>query len=122
MVDKTIMLKYKPNHIPLSERITNITLSIALFTYSTNSLLTNDFYFPGRNSGGRHYHGESVWILYAAFICGVFNLLSVIIDHYDKRNNVKRYKLFARITQFSGWTLLIMGIVLDAFIFDKATK
>ncbi len=110
-----------PNHIPLGERIVNIVLSVFIFAYGTHGVLTDDFYIIGRHRG-THFHGEPTWILYGAFLCAVANLMSVVVDHYDKRDNVKNYKLFARLTQITGWTLFILAIILDAIIFDKATK
>lgn len=111
-----------PNHIPFEERVINIILSAIIFVYAAHGVLTDDFYIPGRSAGGTHYHGEPTWILFVAVLCAVANLMSVIVDHYDKRDNVKNYKLFARLAQFAGWTLFVLALVLEAFVFDKSTK
>ncbi len=111
-----------PNHIPFGERVINIILSAIIFGYGTYGVLTDDIYIPGRSAGGTHFHGEPTWILYGAFLCTAANLMSVVVDHYDKRNNVKNYKLFARLTQVAAWTLFILALLLDAFVFDKAIK
>ena len=110
-----------PNHIPLGERVVNILLSVLIFAYGTYGVLTDDLYIPGKHRG-THYHGEPSWILYGAFLCATANLMSVVVDHYDKRNNVKNYKLFARITQIIAWTLFILALLLEALVYDKATK
>lgn len=114
-------LGQNPNHISIGDRVVNIILSIIIFAYGTHGVLTDDFYIIGRHRG-THFHGEPTWILYGAFLCAVANLMSVVADHYDKRDNVKNYKLFARLTQIASWTLFILALLLEVFVFDKSTK
>ena len=49
-------------------------------------------------------------------------MLSVVVDHYDTRDNEINYKRFARVTQFLGWSLFILALVLDLFVFHKGTR
>ena len=107
------MKLYTHNHIPKGERILNIILSLALLTYGVFSLMIDDLYIRGKRSGGIHLHGVSIWIMFAAFLCGAANLLSVVLDHYDKRNNETNYRLFAKCTQVLGWTLFFIGMMYD---------
>ena len=68
---------YIPNHIPSSERIKNIIFSLALCAYGTYGVWGNDLYL----------HGIPAWVLYGAILCACLVMLSVVVDHYDKRNN-----------------------------------
>jgi hypothetical protein len=113
---------HNPNHIPPGERTVNIIASGILFLYGTFGVIIDDLYIPGKRRPGTHFHGEPAWILYAAFLCAVANMMSVVIDHYDKRNNETNYKLFARVTQTLGWTLFILALLLDLFVFHKGTR
>lgn len=113
---------HNPNHIPSGERTTNIILSGILFLYGTFGVIIDDLYIPGKRRSGTHFHGEPAWILYGAFLCAVANMMSVVVDHYDKRNNETNYKLFARVTQIAGWTLFVLALVLDLFVLHKGTK
>ncbi|GBG14975.1 uncharacterized protein NMK_2576 [Novimethylophilus kurashikiensis] len=79
-------------------------------------------YIPGKRTPGTHFHGEPAWLLYAAMICASLNMLSVVVDHYDIRNNEINYKRFAKVTQFLGWGLFILALVLDLFVFHKGTR
>ncbi len=41
---------------------------------------------------------------------------SVVVDHYDERDNELNYKLFARWTFILGWVLLVLAFVVHIFI------
>jgi hypothetical protein len=47
-------------------------------------------------------------------------MMSVVVDHYDKRNNEINYKRFARTTEALGWALLWAAFLLEAIVFQKA--
>lgn len=86
---------YTPNHIPKGERIKNIIFSLALFAYGTYGVWVNDLYLPGKRTKGVHLHGIPAWIFYSAIISACLVMLSVVVDHYDKRNNEIDYRMFA---------------------------
>ncbi len=65
-------------------------------------------------------HGPPAWLMFAAFLSASANMLAVVVDHYDKRNNETNYKLFARITQVAGWLLFIASLLSELFIFHSA--
>lgn len=115
-------MQHNPNHIPRHDRILYIILSGALFIYGTFGVIIDDLFVPGKRSSGTHYHGEPAWMIYGAVLCAVANLVSVVVDHYDQRDNEINYKRFARITQIAGWTLFILALTLDSFVFHKGTK
>lgn len=109
--------EYTPNHIPKSARILNVVLSTILLIYGGFGVWADDLFLPGRATSGVHLHGEPAWIMYAAMIVASFNLLSVVVDHYDRRNNETNYRQFARITQVGGWLLFGSALLLDIIIF-----
>lgn len=113
---------HNPNHIPSRERRIYIILSSFILLYGTFGILMDDLFIPGKRSKGVHLHGEPAWIMYSAFLCAVANMLSIVVDHYDRRNNENNYKLFARITQTAGWTLFLLAFLSDIFIFHKGTR
>jgi hypothetical protein len=39
-------------------------------------------------------------------------MLSVVVDHYDKRNNETNYKLFADIFRVLGWGFFVLSLVM----------
>lgn len=99
------MFVHVPNHIPRSERIANTVFSILLFAYGSYGVWVNDLYIPGKRSRGVHLHDVPAWIMYGAMICACLVMLSVVLDHYDSRNNERHYRTFAEVVKFIGWGL-----------------
>lgn len=110
---------HNPNHIPPFERGMSIVFSSIMFLYGTFGVINDDLYLPGKRGPGVHLHGEGMWIMYGAFLCAIANMMSLVVDHYDKRDNETNYKLFARVTRILGWTLFGLALVLDLFVFHK---
>ncbi len=106
---------YSPNHIPAKERVTNILFSIFLLAYGSYGLWINDLYTPGKGGKGVHLHDVPAWVMYGAFICACLVMLSVVVDHYDKRNNETNYKKFADIFRVLGWCFVGLSIILTIF-------
>ena len=96
---------HTPNSFSIKERIERSLLAVALLAYGTFGVYKDDLYMPGKYGRGIHLHGTSAWILYAAMLCGAAVLASVVIDHYDRRNNEHKYLAFQRYTKVLGWTL-----------------
>ena len=113
---------YTPNHIPSAERISCLFFSIGLITYGTIGVYIDDLYVPGKRSRGLHFHGVPCWILYFAFLFAAINLLSVIMDHYDTRNNETNYRKFAKLTRQIGWILFWGALIIDLVIFHQSTR
>ena len=109
--------RYIPNQIPPDELITHVMLSLVLFCYGGYGVWVNDLYVPGKR-GGVHLHDRPAWVMYGAMICACLVLLSVVLDHYDRRNNERRYRAFAEVGGYVGWSLF--GLSLAWSIFRRA--
>jgi hypothetical protein len=112
---------YISNHIPVSVRRWNLILSAVLLAYGGIGIWIDDLYIPGRTRGV-HLHDVPARVMYAAMICAALNLLSVVIDHYDIRNNETNYRLFARITQVLGWILFGLSLALSLFVYHEVAQ
>jgi len=106
---------YKPNHISLDTRAWYLVVSALIVSYSVASLLRDDFYiwFPGGRgkSIDEHLRGNAAWLAAAAAFCGCANMLSVVVDHYDKRNNETNYRAFAKWSLGAAAALLVLALV-----------
>jgi hypothetical protein len=118
---KPRLKKHKPNNIPEGQRIFFILLSGVLLVYGTLGILHDDLYIrlPRTRrsilhdaSPGTHLQGVAAWMMYCAMLLAVISMVSVIVDHYDKRDNEINYKRFARRTLLGAW-----GIASLAFLF-----
>lgn len=103
---------YVPNHIPGKERVSNLIFSVLLFAYGTFGVYINDLYIPGKRSKGVHLHNLAAWVMYGAMICACLVMFSVIVDHYDRRNNEEPYRKFANTAKFLGWVCFVLSLVL----------
>jgi hypothetical protein len=50
--------------------------------------------------------------MYGAFICACLVMLSVVVDHYDKRNNEINYKKFADTFRYLGWGFFWLSLIM----------
>lgn len=109
--------RYSPNHITVTERIMSILFSSILLIYGLIGFLIDDLYLPGKSKGGIHLHGVPMWIMLSAFAFAIANLLSVVIDYYDQRNNETNYQRFAKVTKIIGWILFGVALFVDLVFF-----
>lgn len=100
---------YKPNSFSLKERIFNIFASLFLIIYLSSGLWIDDIYLPGKRGGGIHFHGLEAIVLAFAGLMLCANLLLIVVDHYDKRNNEEMYERFSCITIFAAWMLFFVA-------------
>lgn len=99
-----------PNHIPPATRIAYVVASGALLAYAGYGWHIDDLYLPGKRSGGIHLSGLAAWLVAGAIACAAANLLSVVVDHHDRRNNEIRYAHFAALCEWVGWSLFALAL------------
>lgn len=103
-----------PNHIPFGTRLWNIVCSVFLIVYGTYGLYIDDITIPSKR-GSVHLSGQAAWFLYGAMLCAAANLVAVVVDHFDRRNNELSYLHFSAATQWLGWALFIAALVQGLF-------
>lgn len=84
-------LGFRPNRIPVSARLLHAGLSLFLVAYGGLCVLVDDLFIPRERGRELHLHGLGVWIMCGALVMAALNLLSVVVDHYDARNNERQY-------------------------------
>lgn len=94
---------YVPNRFAYWQLIVNVALALALLTYGTIGTLADDLFIPSKRTRGVHLHGAAAWFMYCALVAGAAVLLSVVVDHYDRRNNEHKYRFFASLVSKLGW-------------------
>jgi hypothetical protein len=109
---------HSPNHIPLIERIINVFYASVIIGLGAIGLSTGSLLIPGKRTSaanGVALQGLPAWIMYAAMLCACAVLLSVVLDHYDRRNNEVNYRRFAQVGKVLGWFLCFLSLALYAF-------
>lgn len=113
-------MSYTPNHISLGERVIHILLSVFIIGYGVIGLLADDIFLPARGGGrGIHLHGTPAVLMFIAMMCATVVFISVVIDHYDKRDNERYYRFSARLGEFAGWTFF--GLAIGLKLVSKST-
>jgi hypothetical protein len=118
--------KYTPNHISLEARAWYLVVSSLLIIYSGASLAADDLFlwFPGSRRSGHvsvHLHGVPAWLAGLSILAAAATLLSVVVDHYDKRNNETNYRLFAKASLAAAVACLVLAFVSDWFFFKSGS-
>ena len=106
----TRAMAYTPNEIPLKVRLFNTLAAVFLLVYGGVGVYKNYIYIPSKRNNA-HLHDEPALLMFAAMVCGSLVLLSVVVDHYDKRNNERSYQLFARALKWLGWLLFFASLL-----------
>lgn len=104
----------EPNKIPRSKRIIYLFISSVLIFYVAHGLSIDDIYIPGhRGSIGKHYHGLSAWFMACAIFSAAANMISVLVDHFDRRNNEINYAHFAAFCEWLAVAFVLMSWLVE---------
>lgn len=101
-----------PNHIPLDERVWSAVFATVLLAWGSYGIYVNDLVIPLKRRRDIHLHDEPALLMFGAFLCGAMVLISVVVDHYDRRNNEHKYEEFAAFLGKAGWALFVVSLVL----------
>lgn len=108
------------NSYPAVVRLVCLILSVLLLTYAIMSIYRDDFPFPIMRRYQKiriaHLHGYAAWALFLACLAVASNLLSYIVDHYDKRNNERSYRQYAKVSARIGLFLFFCAMMLQTFL------
>jgi len=102
----------KPNTVPAVQRVLNLFLALVLVSYGLFGIVQGQMKIsPPRSRIGLVFYDRPLWLLAASMFVGALVLVSVVVDHYDRRNNEHHYRLFKRLTVALGLCLLASALV-----------
>ena len=116
------MFRYRPGFVSLGTRLLNTTLALALLVYGFYGTWNDGLFLPGRYGPGATFHGISMWMLLGAFVSAAMNLLSVVVCHFDQRNDGRSYHDFAHVAGIVGVTLFFAGIICGPILNDVTVQ
>jgi hypothetical protein len=94
------------------KRILEVSASAFLIAYGTYGVVADDFVLPARGGGTVTLYGYPAWIMYAALLCLVGNLLVDAFGVSVRPNKESLYgKAKARMA-IAGWVLFVLALVL----------
>lgn len=103
---------FYPNQISAPLRRRYLLQSCLISLYAGFALYVGKVSIPVR-ARAYTFEGIAALVLAAAMFMAILNMLSVVVDHYDKRDNEHSYDQFARITYILGWVLFVLATILN---------
>lgn len=107
---------HTPNAVSRGDRLFSLGLAIALIAYGSIGLITARVDLNGRKLRLGVLEGGPAWLMAAAFLVGAAVLLSVVVDHYDKRNNERHYQAFRWGAKYLGCCLAASALLAHLYI------
>jgi hypothetical protein len=102
---------FTPNRVSLVDRLGSVLLILVIGAYTLWSLERNDFPVNIAKGAPLHLHGIAAWLMVGAASSVVAVLISVLLDHYDRRDNEAAYRQFVRVGSVLGWSLCGSALV-----------
>lgn len=103
---------FRSNHIPGRERLKNTVFSLFLLAYGAVALRLNDFFVPTSKGSGIHFYDTPARLMVGAVVCACLVMLSVVMDHYDRRDNERHYRRFANVFCLLGYAFVAAAVFL----------
>ena len=102
--------EYVPNAFSRIDLYFSAATLLFLVVWSSFGIWGNDFVVPAKRSA-LHLHGLPAWLMLAAWLLAASSFASVIIDHYDRRNNESRYKRLRLWFTIGAWVFFFGSLV-----------
>ncbi len=113
---------FTPTNFSKAHRIFNIVLSCFVMAYGILGLCYDDVYIPGRRTPGFHFHGPLIYMAFSAYVCFDVYLMVVVVDHYDKRNNERKYTTGRKIVRLLGIFLIVFAVIIDCIFYQQISR
>lgn len=103
---------WRPNSVSLVERVVCLLVAVVLLARGASGFLYSRLSVsPPRQRLALVLQGGPAWLMAAAMVIGACVLLSVVVDHYDKRKNEGLYRVFRRTSVALGLCLIAASLV-----------
>ncbi|GDY11968.1 hypothetical protein LBMAG53_08460 [Planctomycetota bacterium] len=110
------MARYLPNHIPPEKRVSYMLLVTAMLTYGIYGIWEDDLWIPAKHGDGVHFHGFPAWVFFAALLLSAASVLTIVVDHYDRRNNEDFYGKLSMALGNSAFLMFISAIACQLLV------
>jgi hypothetical protein len=107
---------HKPNTVSRTDRVLSLALGLVLTGYGLAGFLLHRLSFNSRRIRVTILEGGPAWLMAAALLVGAAVLFSVVIDHYDARDNERYYKAFRWCAIRLGWCLVASALLAHLYI------
>jgi hypothetical protein len=109
--------KFVANNVPRRVRVWNTVMALYLIAWGALGMYQNQIDLVERRVRIAVLHDGPAWLMAMAFVCGATVLLSVVVDHYDRRNNESAYRAFRWVAIRLGWCLVAASLISYVYLF-----
>lgn len=113
---RTKLKSHTPNVVSSADRVFNLVLGLVLFGYGVAGFLTSYVDLIGRRVRIAVLEGGAALLMAAAFFVGAAVLFSVVVDHYDTRENEQYYRVFRWCATRLGCCLVVAALVTHLYV------
>jgi hypothetical protein len=100
---------YRPNHIPLFDRINTVFSSLTILVMGSLFLVDNGLVLSKPSGWGWTFPSVVGNLFVFSMLLSVVTLLTKVVDHYDRRNNEAKYQRFAQASKIISMILFTWG-------------
>lgn len=104
---------FVPNQYAPAERIIFLVIGVALTWWALDGFLDGEMYLPGRKEGIYLRDGLAVVLGVVGALTGGIACFSALADHYDRRDNEKKYREFFVFCKYVAIAAITSAVVLQ---------
>lgn len=104
---------FVPNQYAPAERIIFLVIGVALIWWALDGFLDGEMYLPGRKEGIYLRDGLAVVLGVVGALTGGIACFSALVDHYDRRDNEKKYREFFVFCKYVAIAAITSAVVLQ---------
>lgn len=106
---------YTPNKYSFAELSFCVLTGIGLLAYGTHGFMVGKLFLPGSFGQAMHLEGFLPTLLFLfASISWALGLISVVVDHFDERDNEQAYEQFGSTLHRVALAFLVASVLLGA--------
>lgn len=104
---------FVPNQYAPIERVLFLVVGVALIWWALDGYLDGEMFLPGRKEGIYLRDGLALVFAMVGALAGGIACFSAIVDHYDRRNNEKKYQEFFVFCKYLAIVCIASAVVLQ---------
>jgi hypothetical protein len=101
---------YVPNTIVLKKRIVNFCVALAIMAYGGYGLYIDQLWVPLSKYASIRLIGIAAIFMFIAIICASIEMITEVLDHYDKRDNEHTYYKIANLFKYASYMSFAIAI------------
>ena len=104
---------YVPNTIVLKKRVVNFCVALAIIAYGGYGLYVDQLWVPLGRQVSVTLTGIAAIFMFTAIICASIEMMTEVVDHYDKRDNEHTYYKVANLFKYASYVSFAIAIFTD---------